>query len=445
MNKKYQIFISSTYIDLKDEREKVKELILKLHHIPAGMEAFNAACTDQWAIIEKMIDECDYYILIIGGRYGSLISKGKDKGMSYTEKEYRYAKKSGLPILAFIASDDAPIPQKYIESDPEKREKLEKLKEELKKSIHIGFWDHKEQIPEMVSTALQDLFKSTKRPGWVRIDDIGEKQDEIESWKKKYSDLEEKYKELKSKVDVTKSRTPNLDIKINNLDIIEIPFWERDMKGIELEFLPLEYEDIPDGTGISEKEIDEYNKSLPSKEKIEEYKNKVLFYERANEHATKIDIKINNNGTKKANDVYIELCFPDEIRVFEKAMIEDIEYPNFPMKVENPINKYYREKNNIMIPRIMQNYDCFKYNASPKRISNLISSVRNISSPNRYFINDDNSISIRMDNLMHEYEWDINDEYIIVPRKKGEFEIECHIICEEYSREQIQIIPVIVK
>jgi hypothetical protein len=38
--KKYQIFVSSTYSDLVDERREVIEAIIDLGHIPAGMEGF---------------------------------------------------------------------------------------------------------------------------------------------------------------------------------------------------------------------------------------------------------------------------------------------------------------------------------------------------------------------------------------------------------------------
>lgn len=43
MNVKYQIFVSSTYEDLKDERNEVIKACLNMGHIPVGMEMFNAA------------------------------------------------------------------------------------------------------------------------------------------------------------------------------------------------------------------------------------------------------------------------------------------------------------------------------------------------------------------------------------------------------------------
>src|SRR5687767_10458335 len=91
MEKRYQVFVSSTFRDLVDERQEVMQALLELGCMPAGMELFPAASDDQWTLIKKVIDDSDYYIVIVGGRYGSL---GPD-GLSYTEMEYRYALDQG--------------------------------------------------------------------------------------------------------------------------------------------------------------------------------------------------------------------------------------------------------------------------------------------------------------------------------------------------------------
>ena len=86
MEKKYQIFISSTYEDLKEERKKVQDTILSMYQFPIGMEMFSAADEEQWEIIRETIDSSDYYVLIIGHRYGSVIEEGEYAGISYTQK-----------------------------------------------------------------------------------------------------------------------------------------------------------------------------------------------------------------------------------------------------------------------------------------------------------------------------------------------------------------------
>ena len=71
MDKRHQVFVSSTYEDLQNERKEVMQALLELDCIPAGMELFPASNEDQWTLIKRIIDDCDYYIVIIGGRYGS--------------------------------------------------------------------------------------------------------------------------------------------------------------------------------------------------------------------------------------------------------------------------------------------------------------------------------------------------------------------------------------
>lgn len=78
MGKKYQVFVSSTYEDLIPERKQVMKALLQMDCFPVGMEYFNAADESQWEIIKKLIDECDYYVLIVAGMYGTIDEKEYD-------------------------------------------------------------------------------------------------------------------------------------------------------------------------------------------------------------------------------------------------------------------------------------------------------------------------------------------------------------------------------
>lgn len=101
MNKKLQVFVSSTYTDLIEERQAAVEAILDAGHIPAGMELFKAGNDSQLKTIYKWIDESDVYMLILGGRYGSI---EPETGKSYTQLEYEYAFSKNIPIFAVVLS-----------------------------------------------------------------------------------------------------------------------------------------------------------------------------------------------------------------------------------------------------------------------------------------------------------------------------------------------------
>ena len=70
--KRFQVFISSTLIDLIKERKKLRESLSKSNFIVEGMELFPAANKRQWGVIKDRIDKSDIYVLIIGDRYGSI-------------------------------------------------------------------------------------------------------------------------------------------------------------------------------------------------------------------------------------------------------------------------------------------------------------------------------------------------------------------------------------
>lgn len=164
---RHQVFVSSTFIDLKDERAEVIQAIWELDCIPTGMEAFVASNESQWDVIKRVIDECDYYVLIIGGRYGSVVT---DEGISYTEKEYRYAKKSGIPVLAFVHGKPDEIPAGKTEKDEASRKKLEAFRSEVMKDYPIREWSSASELGGLVSRSLIREIKINPRPGWIRND-----------------------------------------------------------------------------------------------------------------------------------------------------------------------------------------------------------------------------------------------------------------------------------
>ena len=173
MEKKYQIFISSTYEDLKEERKKVQDTILSMYQFPIGMEMFSAAEEEQWEIIRETIDSSDYYVLIIGHRYGSVIKEGEYAGISYTQKEFRYALKQKIPVLAFLIDDSVPIILEKIEQDEKKRKKLNAFKEEVKNGRMVQWWTSKDDLANKVMNSLNKQIRKGNRPGWVRADGIG--------------------------------------------------------------------------------------------------------------------------------------------------------------------------------------------------------------------------------------------------------------------------------
>lgn len=129
MDKRYQVFVSSTYVDLKEERQKVNQTLMEMDCIPAGMELFPATDEEQWEFIKKIIDDCDYYLLIVGGRYGSLSSEG----VSYTEQEFDYAVEKGIRVIALIHGAPGMLAADKTDGTDEARRKLEVFRKKWRK------------------------------------------------------------------------------------------------------------------------------------------------------------------------------------------------------------------------------------------------------------------------------------------------------------------------
>ena len=167
MEKKYQAFVSSTYQDLLEERQEVMQALLELDCIPVGMELFPAADDDQWTLIKGLIDDCDYYILIVGGRYGSTNKDGK----SYTQMEYEYALSKGIPVISFLPKDADSIALGKTEKDPDGIKKLEEFKKLVQQKM-CRYWTNASDLGSQVSRSLVKLIKSNPRPGWVKADQL---------------------------------------------------------------------------------------------------------------------------------------------------------------------------------------------------------------------------------------------------------------------------------
>lgn len=166
MQKKYQIFISSTFADLAEERQSVSRSILDLGHIPAGMEMFPAADKDQLSYIKKVIDECDYYILIIGARYGSTDSNG----VSYTQREFEYAVETGKTVLAFIHRDIDLIPMGKTDKNELKKEKLLEFTKVVANNRLVNYWSDIGELKSSAIISLTKAFSDCPQTGWVRAD-----------------------------------------------------------------------------------------------------------------------------------------------------------------------------------------------------------------------------------------------------------------------------------
>ncbi len=167
IRKRLQVFVSSTFSDLREERQAAVEAILSAGHIPAGMELFAAGDESQMEVIKQWIDESDVYLLILGGRYGSIDPK---TGKSYTQLEYEYALSKSKPLFACVIKDaalEARVKKHGMEMLDKHRKEWDTFRELVQGKI-VEFWEDSKDIKIAIANKLGQLSRREDLVGWVR-------------------------------------------------------------------------------------------------------------------------------------------------------------------------------------------------------------------------------------------------------------------------------------
>ena len=216
--KKYQIFVSSTFTNLKEERLEVIKTILECNCIPTGMEIFSSNSDEQFEVIKGVIDMCDFYVLIVSNRYGSISPK---TGKSYTEMEFEYAVLKKIPILAFIKEDA------LNNKDIENYEMLRTFIDNVQKNRVVSFWNNKDNLSKKVMMSIYNETSKNKMIGWVRgdkVDEISNKYNELTLENKKLNDKIKKITEEKESLNAELETFKSTDVELLfDEHIIQIP------------------------------------------------------------------------------------------------------------------------------------------------------------------------------------------------------------------------------
>ena len=429
---KYQVFISSTYKDLEIERESIIKAILEMYHIPIGMEMFSAEDEEQWEIIRRTIEVSDYYILILGLRYGSKTSEG----ISFTQKEYEYALEKKIPILAFVMDEGAALPRDKRDDDLTDINRFRSMV--LKNSKMSQFWESKDQLIKNVSISLMKQIMQKPGIGWVRGDKIGKEEElskELANLSKENRVLREQVAELQSKAS---SKEPNIDVKLYpanlNLDISRFKPLSMPKK--------FHADDAPDYLRpfLDSEEINRFNNSLPTEAQLQQYNEEKEKYFIAQNFSSPLVIDVSNLGTCKANNIYVDITFPEDIFVYKNNKAP--EQPERPMSA-SPLEGAEKRYENFQRP----NRFIGSIGRQPFGLSNIDEITKGIKPVNdRWWTSlNGNRLTITINNLLHTRQITFDDEYSVAPLKPGLHNVEVHVICEEYNQEVVSTFTLDVK
>lgn len=399
MEKKYQIFISSTFKDLQKARLKVRDAILSMYHFPVGMEMFGALDEDQWNVIKRDIDASDYYVLIIGKMFGSEVPGER---ISYTQKEYRYAVEQGIPVLAFLMKDDADVPKTFQETDKDRIDKLKAFRKEVETGRVVSFWSNPDELAGQVISSLSRQIARKQRPGWVRASEF-----DIEKSHAELLELTEKVRELEAE----------------NADLRKITGEKREPKlKVEL-FQPVRFEiadpePVPDYLRKAADEGKTYKVMSGEHEATElaaDYE--IRSYIMAG--FTWLDFVVINEGSCKASDVTVEIDVPDGLMFFETL--------DLGMYTELTIPKSINGKKTVRLKGVKEREEFPKGLYSYQTANGWEA--------------DGNHVEIDFDEIRH-LSGKRCSEFFVTASKPGFYKLNCRLMCAEYVDPQFQELTV---
>ena len=166
-NGSVHLFISSTYRDLKREREAVQEALRKGESLPWGMEFFVSEPRRPLEVCLRELERCDAVILLVGARAGSLVPDGS--GLTHTEAEIRHALQLSRPLFAFLQRRDGAFPNDHRTSDP-LHDKLEEFRNFISSQSNVT-WTPFESLEQLKLGALASVTRWEKDgcPGARRL------------------------------------------------------------------------------------------------------------------------------------------------------------------------------------------------------------------------------------------------------------------------------------
>lgn len=215
--RRLQVFISSTFTDLVPERQAAVAAILKTGHIPAGMELFAAGDQSQLETIRRWIDQSDAFMLILGGRYGSIEPESQ---LSYTELEYDYAIQSDKPFFAVVIEGGAlearVVARGSSVLEKDNPAKLKAFRDKVLSRMSAFFSDERD-VRLAVHETLSDFVERYEFGGWIAASDVPDTKGLVD----RVSTLTEENRVLAEELGRTQDKLATLNASPGQADTFE--------------------------------------------------------------------------------------------------------------------------------------------------------------------------------------------------------------------------------
>lgn len=192
--RKYQVFVSSTFTDLHEARQELMVALLGQGLIPTGMELHPGEGNKRWSVIQRIINECDYYLILLGGRYGTL----SPIGLSHVHREFVHATTKNKPAIALLHDQPDQLPEEQRETQSSGQAKFRDFRQLLQDQASCYYWSSPADLGEVVKRAIPEFIAQNPVPGWARegqVTDLGARR-EVQELQQRIEELEQEKAEL---------------------------------------------------------------------------------------------------------------------------------------------------------------------------------------------------------------------------------------------------------
>ena len=424
---RYQLLISCPG-DVKEEVQIIKDAVSK----------FNSTFTDTLDIMlqvkhwekdahpetgaepqkilnKQIVDNCDAAIAIFWTRFGT----PTDEYHSGSEEEIERMITSGKNVSLYFSN----IPATLNSVDLEQYQKVKDYKEKFKKDKKGLYWEYSslDEFKEMVYDHLTKQFSS--RPKNEGLTDKRMPKIEVEL------------------IDVEKDTVPDEPYKYTG-------------PGGLIRRNELSEDDIVEEIAdkVTVEDIVAYNNALPSEEEVNVYNKQQKLYEDAQNNCFDFKLSISNVGASMANEIYVDLEFPDEILVYRESEYENIRAPKeVPTVPENPVRRAYEVIEKEKYKAVFGHLDAFmkaeNYAAKMLGIHNMNNNLLNLSYasmpvsslkfpfPNTtdYTVKDHKVLTLYKKDLLHTRCYE-SDKFSLILTSRGEFEVKYSVMCAEWEK-----------
>lgn len=160
-----KVFISSPYSGLESERQAVRDRI-EPDYVAEGMEDFGSTGLPPLETCLEALAECDACILILAGRYGSLVPQME---ISYTEAEYEYSQRHGIRVFAYVVDEfDAAVDSAAQSDDARRKQRELKRFVESEVTVEQDYYSTEADLADKAKRDLDRWRPRRKRPRFKR-------------------------------------------------------------------------------------------------------------------------------------------------------------------------------------------------------------------------------------------------------------------------------------